>query len=426
MIANLSPGKVLRALLWLRFFAIFGQIVVLLVSREWLLMDLQYIDILSTSLFLMLWNISLYWRLKKPWAITQAEVFLNIVIDTSALAFILYWAGGATNPFVSLLLVPVAIAAAALSTRYVVAVSSLCIIFYSLLMIFYLPMPPALESFWNAFNLHIFGMWVNFILSTALMAIFVASIANTVRRKQISLSKAREEALMNEKIVAMGILATGVAHEINTPLSTMSMLVDEIQAQPAQNSSVYEDLDSIKNQINICSERISVLLDNAGHGSCEGGQAIELRSFLEKLLNHWKIVRPEVLLDLNDEALLFNPIIYADHTISQSISNLLNNAADASIGNKSKNVSITMKSRENQLRIWIDDEGRGISQDQIERAGHVIYSGKDKGFGIGLVLSNASLNRFKGKIVYKNKPQGGTRTEISLPLKDLIIDVPTH
>ncbi len=422
MIADLSPGGVLKTLFWLRVFAILGQVLVLLVSKVWLELDLNYLEILSTSGFLLLWNITLFSRIKKNWVVTQAEIFLNIVIDTSALAIILFWAGGATNPFISLLLVPVAITAAAQPGRYVIATASLCILYYSVLMIFDSPTTAVTAGILSDFNLHLIGMWINFILSTTLMAAFIASIAGIVKQKQSSLYQAKENALINEKIVAMGTLATGVAHEINTPLSTITMLIDEIKAVPGQDKAINKDLDSIKQQAILCSERIKTLLVSSGHSCSIRVEKIPLKTYFDKLLNQWKTIRPEIILETEYAHPFHNPRIAIDQTISQSISNLLNNAADATIENGSKELKIALMCDINELHIWIDDRGQGISSEQIEHAGRVSYSTKDKGLGIGLILSNASVNKLNGRILYRNITQGGTRTEIHLPIKSLVTD----
>lgn len=420
-ITSMSPTGSLKALFWLRTFTILGQITVISLAVWKLSMDLRLTPMLLTIAGLSIWNLAAYWRLGQPWAVTHMEVFLNLAIDATALTFLLYWSGGATNPFVSLYLIPIAIAAAALPARYVWVISLMCIGYYSFLMLYYTPLPPIHEDFGGDFNAHIFGMWVNFMLSAALMAIFVAGISSAVRQRDRSLAKAREEALGNEKIVAMGTLAAGVAHEISTPLSTMTMVVDELLDQPEQSESIRPDLILIKKQIDICKERIKDLLDSAGHSRSEGGRAMPLRDFFDKLFDQWQVVRPEIEFEVTYLEPFRNPAILAEQTIAQSITNLLNNAADATVENGRKHIGITLSNASRELVVRIDDEGRGITPEQAGQAGRVPFSTKESGFGIGLVLSNASLGRFGGQVLLKNRSEGGTRTEVKLPLHELII-----
>lgn len=421
-IAQLSPTKILHGLMWLRSLAVLGQWAVLALASGLLAFELPLDAMIPATLLLVAWNIFLYWRLRQAWLATSAEIFLNLIIDSSVLTYLLFWAGGATNPFVFIYLIPIAVSAAALPVRYAWYMSLLSAIYYTLLMRYYIPLPPVENHFFNgAFDLHIFGMWVNFMLSAVLMTIFIASIAKAMQQRDRSLTRAREEALKSEKIVAMGTLAAGVAHELSTPLSTMTMLVEELSAEANQTTSSKEDLQLLRQQIDICKARLRDMLDSSGHTRSEGGQALPVRQFIERLLDQWQVIRPEIRLDQNFIEPFDNPRIVVEQTISQSIINLLNNAADASIENSHNEVAIEINCSQQQLSINIDDEGRGITQKQAEQVGEVSFSTKKGGFGIGLVLSNASLGRFGGNVLLNNRTGQGTRTEITLPLGELIL-----
>ena len=422
-IAQLTPIKILHALLWLRGFAVLGQLAVIALVYGLLKFDLS-LDVMFPAIALLLvWNVIVYLRLKKEWLATSAEVFLNLFIDSTILTFLLFWAGGATNPFVFIYLIPIAIAAAALPVRYAWYMSLISAIYYTLLMRYYIALPPVESHLFNeAFDLHVFGMWVNFILSAVLMTIFISSIAKAVLKRDQSLARAREEALKSEKIVAMGTLAAGVAHEISTPLSTMTMLVDELATEPNLNQMAKDDLVLLHKQIDLCKEKLREMLDSSGHTRSEGGQALPVRDFIEYRLDQWQVIRPEIRFTQRFNEPFDNPLIVAEQTIAQSIINLLNNAADASIENGHDEVAIEISCSQQQLLITIDDEGQGITQQQAEQAGEVSFSTKEGGFGIGLVLSNATFSRFGGDVVLNNRQARGTRTEITLPLKELSLN----
>ncbi len=169
-LSQMTPNRGLQALFWLRTVAVLAQATVIGLAVWVLSLELPLAPMLFTVAGLAVWNAALLWRLGQPWVATHLEILLNLTIDAVALTLLLYWAGGATNPFVSLYLVPVAIAAAVLPGRYVWAISVLCVVFYSLLMVFYTPLPPVHERFGGDFNAHVFGMWVNFLLSATFMA----------------------------------------------------------------------------------------------------------------------------------------------------------------------------------------------------------------------------------------------------------------
>ena len=88
----------------------------------------------------------------------------------------------------------------------------------------------------SIFNLHVLGMWLGFVLSAAIIAWFVVQMAQAVRQRDETLARVREEILRNERIVALGTQAAGAAHEMGTPLSTMAVVIGELQHDVAASA----------------------------------------------------------------------------------------------------------------------------------------------------------------------------------------------
>ena len=420
-IFELTPVGVLRALFWLRCLAIGAQALAVAAAYKVLSMQLPIVPIVVTIVLLGCWNALVYGRLKQSWPVTHAEILLKLSLDALALTVLLYFAGGATNPFVSLYLVPIAITAAALPGRYVWAMLAMCTGMYSFLMLFYTSLPPIHGHFGGDFSVHVIGMWINFLMSAVLMSIFVAAIASAVRQRDLVLARAREQALTDEKIVALGTLASGVAHEISTPLSTMTLLVDEMLDQPQKSEPIRADLELLGKQIAICRNGVASLLDRAGHNRSEHARRLPLKDFIGEITSQWQTIRPEIEVTTNFEQPFDNPEILAEQTIGQALTNLLNNAADASAENQSRLINLRFASRHGQLRIFIDDNGPGISARHAGQPGQAVVSTKADGLGIGLILSNATISRFGGEVHLRKRADRGTRTEIVLPLNKLVL-----
>jgi len=161
----------------------------------------------------------------QPRAVSNLELFAQLGADVAALSILLYYGGGSTNPFVSLYLLPLVIAAATLPGRYTWGMAALTAACYSLLMVYYIPLPHIHQHGDDAFNIHVLGMWLGFVISAVVVAYFVVQMAQAVRSRDEMLARVREEVLRNERIVALGTQAAGAAHEMGTPLSTMAVVI---------------------------------------------------------------------------------------------------------------------------------------------------------------------------------------------------------
>jgi two-component system sensor histidine kinase RegB len=189
------------------------------------------------------------------------ELFGQLCVDLMALAVLLYLSGGAANPLISLLLIPVAVAALSLPGRLTAAVTVLAVAIYSLLTWFYLPL--SVGDAERAARLHLAGMWLTFVVSAAMIAWFVARMTASIRERDRRLAAAREQALRDERVVALGALAAGAAHELGTPLATIAVLVGELEREPALDADARADLALVREQVALCKGIISGMANAA-------------------------------------------------------------------------------------------------------------------------------------------------------------------
>ena len=180
------------------------------------------------------------WRAVDDEPVSASELFGQLCVDLVALAILLYLSGGAANPLISFLLVPVAMAALSLPGALTAAVALLAIGFYSLLMWQFLPLPVADAA--RATRLHLGGMWLTFVVSATMIAWFVARMTASIRERDSRLAAAREQALRDERMVALGALAAGAAHELGTPLATMAVVAGELERDAGLDAATREDL----------------------------------------------------------------------------------------------------------------------------------------------------------------------------------------
>ncbi|WP_163832428.1 ATP-binding protein [Spartinivicinus ruber] len=361
-------------------------------------------------------NVFTYWRFRQLTPVSEWEFFTQLLFDCFSLTLLLYISGGASNPFVSYYLIPIIIAAATLALPFTIAITLICLSCYTLLLFFYQPLPQLIPLFDNStqqfhmINLHVVGMWLNFSLSALLICGFVVRMAQTLRQHQAQLAKKREQDLRNEQLFAVGSLAAGAAHELNTPLNTMLLLVNEMKQDYQQHPALSDDLSCLTNQLNQCKQSLNTLITEAQVSYCPTRQSIN--KIINQLLERWQVIRPEILLEL-DTTRLADSQVLTDASLPQALLNLLNNAADQS----QHKIEFFAETTSQHIKIIIRDFGPGLDMANLEKLGTPFYTNRpDKGLGLGLTLSQASIERLGGSVTLLNHIEQGTETHIRLPL----------
>jgi len=381
------------------------------VELRWVTMGGLLLVLLAASLF--------GWRRSRRAHITEAELFLQLLLDVATLSGLLYLSGGSTNPFVSLYLLPLVIAATTLPPRYAWSMAAVTAICYGLLFFFSLPIAATHSRHAEAdFHLHVIGMWVNFLLSAGLIAFFVGRMAQAIRVRDAELATQKEIALRNERIVALGTLAAGAAHELGTPLSTMAVVLNELAQDHADEPELSRDLVTLGQQVAICKQTITRMVAAAGEARAEGGGAQAVDAFLRETLENWRLLRPSVTLAERLSGPTPGPTILNEHTLRQAIVNLLDNAADAS----PHSVELDCSWGVDHLRLEIRDCGPGLDAEAQTRVAQGFFSTKPhgQGNGIGLLLAKATFERLGGRLRLDGRSGGGIRALLELPLHSLM------
>lgn len=417
MFSELSQAPLninLKRLFLLRNIAILAQCLVLSLVYIIIDLDIPWAQMVTVVVILAIFNLLTWVRLHQNWPVVNIEFFAQLLIDVFSLSALLYFSGGSTNPFISLYLLPLTIAAATLPWLYTWSMALITIGCYTILLFYYVPLPHDHSKHLIEFDIHVSGMWLAFVLSTVIIAWFVVKMSTSIRKRDHDLAEAREQALRNEQIIALGTLAAGAAHELGTPLSTMAVVTGELQKERVDDSEFQNNIHILRDQITHCKQTLTQLLAKAGQTRIEGGSQLPVDTFLNQLLEKWKLIRPDVKFSYQSNGPRPAPKIIDNQLVSQSILNLLNNAADASI----KCIDIKSKWDTNQLHLEIIDEGEGLSDTAVQRAGEAFFTTKapDQGFGIGLFLANANIERLGGSVHLFNRESGGACTQVTLPL----------
>ncbi len=410
---RIGPRALVRSLAWLRLCAIAGQsgavLVVALVLGLAIPVAYLFVGIAALALF----AFAAAWRLRGPRPVSEWEAIGHIAVDTLVLGYLLYFTGGASNPFISLLLVPIALSAAALSVRDVMAVATLSGLAYLILLWRYVPLPLAAGGMLRGFQLHIAGMAVNFVIMALILAIFISRVASALRIQRAEAQRIRERALRDEGILAIATQAAGAAHEMNTPLSTMRTLLPELRREHAGDAGLNDDLQLLENQVERCRASLREMVAFGKAQLSQEPERATLRVFLHGCLGRFRLLRPEAEVAFHAAEGIGDTPLAIQAGLRHALLNLLNNAADASAQNDSHAVRLEARVDGPWLELVVSDDGPGfVGTEAMVDLGATHKRG---GLGLGLALAEATAERLDGELRVRNTPQGG-EIRLRLPL----------
>ncbi|MES1162299.1 MAG: sensor histidine kinase, partial [Rhizobacter sp.] len=224
---RLAGRKNLLQLIQMRWLAVAGQLATILVVRLALDVTLPLTEMLTLLGLLALFNVASWLRSRLTLPVGHGELFAGLLVDVAVLTSQLYYAGGVTNPFIYLYLLQVAVSTVLLRRRYIwaiVAATSLCFVGLTQ---WHRPLtlPDMLSPAVSA--QYIGGLLICFLLNASLLVIFIGRIGRNLRQRDATLAALRQRAAEEEHIVRMGLLASGAAHELGTPLATLSVILGD-------------------------------------------------------------------------------------------------------------------------------------------------------------------------------------------------------
>lgn len=348
-------------------------------------------------------------RLHQPAAPSERYLFCQLLLDVSTLFVLLLLTGGAANPFTSLFILQVIIAATILTPRHSWIVSAVAIGYYTLLIAFWtdhaaMVHPPEHQQTVSIFSLHIYGMWGSFVLLAGLVVWFVGRLQATIRRQNALLADA-------EQIALLGAAAASAAHELGTPLSTMALLA-EANLEEAQGNHARDRAVMLKEQIARCKQIISLMALKAGLLRAESGHMTRLDTWLTELVTRWQAQMPRH--ELKTQINVAPVPVVAEYALEQAILNLLENAAQAG---PSTPIHFHATSDSKTLTLTIHDSGPGFPDSILQRMRAPVLSNKPDGMGMGLFLTQLIVTRMDGSLILTN--DNGAAATITLPLLGL-------
>jgi len=412
--------KNMQQLVQLRWIAALGQLITIYVVYLGFDVRLPLDYMLAVLGCLVAFNAVSMLRLRVYPEVTNGELLVSMLVDVGMLTAQLYLSGGATNPFVFLYLLQVTLGAMLLKSWSTWILVTVALFSIGGLALAARPLPLPLDHANGVGSLYIQGMLVCFAINAVLLVVFVSRISHNLRARDAHLADLRQRAAEEEHIVRMGLLASGAAHELGTPLATLAVILGDWRRMPAfaDDPELTQEISEMQTQVLRCKSIVSGILLSAGEARGEAPVETTVRTFLDDLIMEWRDTRPGATLDYHNDFGQDLRII-SDSALKQMIGNVLDNALEAS----PEWVGLRATRAGADLTLVVIDRGPGFPAPMLAQLGKPYQSSKGRpGGGLGLFLVVNVARTLGGRVWARNLPQGGAMVTLTLPLAALTLD----
>jgi two-component system, sensor histidine kinase RegB len=420
---NYAPAVTLAWLVRLRWGSIVAQTVTLVVGVVGLGAPssvLAYLIVAVTAAS----NVTLLAVARRRRGVGAGLLGSVLVFDTVALTALLFLCGGPSNPFSTLYLVYVTLAALALGIRWASVAVGVSAVSYALLFLVgdQAASMAHMHHDATAFSVHLQAMWVAFTVTAALIAYFVARMARALREREEQLAEARDATVRAEKLASLSTLAAGAAHELGTPLATIAVVSTELERAlegAPTLAALADDARLIRNEVERCRRIVQQMSGRSGEAMGEVPEPVALDRLLDEFRRFSSsgggpTAAGPLLIDV--DAALPARLVLPVRGLVQSLRNLLHNAWDA--GGPAGEVRLHVRKAEGRVTFEVEDRGTGMASEVLGRVGEPFFTTKPpgKGTGLGVFLARTFAERWQGRLTLHSDSDRGTRAILELPL----------
>lgn len=410
----------MQQLIQLRWIAVVGQVATILVVQYGLDIALPLGLMCGVLAALAVFNLvsHLWWRRSEQ--VSSVALLVGLLVDVASLTIQLYLSGGITNPFVFLYLLQVVLGTVLLRAPLswvIAAAAAVCVTGLTLVRT---PLELMVAPARGLADHYVQGLLICFLLIASLLVVFITRIGRILRERDARLAELRQRAAEEDHIVRMGLLASGAAHELGTPLSTLSVILGDWQHLPtmASDGELHNDVLEMQAQVARCKSIVTNILLAAGGPRAEAPTETTLHAMLDDLADEWRDARNPPSFRYSNRCDV-DPDIVSDVGLRQMVFNVLDNALESS----PHWVAMDARCDGDMLVIEISDAGTGFVADVLQRVGTPYNTSKGRpGGGLGLFLSVNVARTLGGSLTAKNRPQGGAIVTLALPLAAIAIE----
>lgn len=372
---------------------------------------------------------------QRKWRVSVTSITLQLIADIIIVASMIAFSGGVHNPFFALLLLPLLLTVGILPLKAQYTLLATMLSAATLLILVPAPASSHIAQLPNSLYTLLFaldgglvrdtpfnaldvlaklGLWLNLLLMATITAFFLSRLHQRLDKQQQALQTAEVASREQQHLLTLGLNAASTAHELSTPLATISLLASEAQDAFAhhETNEAQEALTHIQTLVKTCKQQISNSLNQHHLSRSHQLRILPWSDYLTQLISHWQALCPNASARLTIETQNNMPNTIDLPQLTQAITTLLSNAKDAS--NQTTTITLTWDAQ--QVRLCVHNDGIGFSDRLLTTFPQPQLSDKTEGHGIGLTLAYASIARLGGEIRLSNPAQGGAQACITLPI----------
>ena len=394
----------LHTLLRLRWLAIIGQTIAVLVvyyAIEFPLPIWACLAVIALSAWL---NVALQMRFSLTQRLEPERAAWLLAFDIAELAVLLFLTGGLENPFALLFLAPVLLSATALPPRITLILGIFAVVCATVLVFAHYPLP------WDADNplelpwIYLIGVWFSILLTIGFISVYTWQI--TEESRQIAEALAATELVLarEQHLSQLDGLAAAAAHELGTPLSTILVVIKELEHALEPDSPHLDDVRLLREQSQRCRDILAKLTELS---TGEPFDRVPLSALIEE------VVAPHRNFGIAiDVALAHDPAPPTgarNPAILYGLGNLLENAVDFAHAR----VEVTADWSDEDVAVAISDDGPGFAPEIMSRIGEpYVRSSKRRrmntssetiGLGLGFFIAKTLLERSGATVEFENR-----------------------
>jgi len=409
-----------KTLVILRWIALVGQYLTINIVNFIFKYELPFFYCSLVIFIGVITNFYLQFLFKKNQLNNFTSTFV-LFYDLLQLSLLLYLTGGITNPFSILLIVPAIVASTFLNLRSTINLSIATIVILIVLTIYNFPLPHYGELHFHIPNTYLYALPIAIIITLIFLTYFGVRFGMESRKRTEALNKLELILAKEHELESIGLQAAAAAHSLGTPLSTITVVVRELEKEIGKNPKYAKDIDLLLSQTKRCSE----ILKNLSKDRLQEDDFlsnIKIEELLSEIVRSFNEIS-EKKLSLIVEKNMLNPQIDRTLEITYGLRNFIGNAVK--YGNSL--VDISLESNNKITEVKVCDDGPGFSEDILDVLGEPYIRSKNKiislksGLGLGTFIGKTLLERMKANVKFDKCPKtNGAMVIIKWQTKDLL------